>query len=192
MARVGDRVSGIGYRVAVTGCFGMSRNRVEDFGPHQDGVHLFDQVVADMEALRKDPRCWRLIGQQVGSADSICANIEEGFGRLSRREFIRFLDISRGSARETLGRYKRLKHWLPAETIADRVELTDRIIARLTKSINTLIANSESGTKSNTNRDAPSPPNTQVRECTDAYRTTSEAPSDTLTEEDKAELLRTD
>lgn len=123
----------------------MSRNRIEDYGPHQDALRLFDLVVADMEGLRKDPRCWRLIGQQVDSADSICANMEEGFGRLSRREFIRFLDISRGSARETLGRYKRLKHWLSSETIAARVEIADRIIARLTKSINTLLANSVSG-----------------------------------------------
>lgn len=59
----------------------MSRNRVEDFGPYQDGVVLFDAVVEDMELLRGDLRCYRLIGQQVGSADSICANIEEGFGR---------------------------------------------------------------------------------------------------------------
>jgi four helix bundle protein len=95
----------------------MSRNRVEDFGPHQDAVRLFDHVVDDMQVLRNDPRCYRLVGQQVGSADSICANIDEGFGRMSRTEFIRFLDIARGSARETLGRYKRLRHWLPADEV---------------------------------------------------------------------------
>lgn len=119
----------------------MSRNRVEDFGPHKDAVKLFDFVVLDMDVLRKDSRCYRLVGQQVGSADSICANIEEGFGRLSRTEFIRFLDIARGSARETLGRYKRLKYWLPAEVIETRVMVADSIIARLTTSINTLRAN---------------------------------------------------
>ncbi len=119
----------------------MSRNRIEDFGPYQDALRLFDNVVEDMELLQKDPRCYRLIGQQMGSADSICANMEEGFGRLSRTEFIRFLDISRGSARETLGRYKRFKPWLATGVIAARVDLADRIIARLTKAINTLRAN---------------------------------------------------
>jgi four helix bundle protein len=119
----------------------MSRKRIEDFGPYRDGVELFDAVVEDMELLRGDPRCYRLIGQQVGSADSICANIEEGFGRLSRTEFIRFLDIARGSARETLGRYRRMKQWLSAEKIEARIKLLDRIIARLTKSIQTLRAN---------------------------------------------------
>ena len=132
----------------------MSRNRIEDFGPYQDGLRLFDHVVGDMKILQRDSRCYRLIGQQVGSADSICANMDEGFGRLSRTEFIRFLDISRGSARETLGRYKRLKHWLPKETVAERVEIADRIVARLTKSINTLRASNASKVGKNRSRHA--------------------------------------
>lgn len=126
----------------------MNRNRVEDFGPYQDALQLFDQVVEDMAILQKDPQCYRLISQQIGSADSISANIDEGFGRISRTEYIRFLDISRGSARETLGRYKRLKHWLPQETIDARVELADRIIARLTKTIQTLKADNPPATRS--------------------------------------------
>jgi four helix bundle protein len=100
-----------------------------------------------MAVLQQDPRCYRLISQQIGSADSISANIDEGFGRISRTEYIRFLDISRGSARETLGRYKRLKHWLPQETIDARVELADRIIARLTKTIQTLKADNPRDTR---------------------------------------------
>lgn len=119
----------------------MSRNRIEDFGPYQDALQLFDHVVEDMAVLQKDPRCYRLIGQQIGSADSICANMDEGYGRISRTEYSRFLDIARGSARETLGRYKRLKHWLPQETINSRVQMTDSIIARLTTTIKTLKAN---------------------------------------------------
>mgnify|MGYP006309301713 CR=1 FL=1 len=116
----------------------MSRNRVDDFGPYQDALQLFDHVIEDMDLLRHDPRCYRLIGQQVDSSDSICANIEEGFGRLSRKEYIRFLDIARGSARETMGRYKRMKHWLCKDAIQARVDLANSIIARLTRTIQTL------------------------------------------------------
>ena len=99
---------------------------------------LFDLVVADMKDLKADNRCFRLIAQQVGSADSICANIEEGYGRLSRIEYVRFLDIARGSARETRGRYERMKHWLSDKVIQERIKLLDEIFGILTSSIGTM------------------------------------------------------
>ena len=84
---------------------------------------VFDRVVEDLAPLREDFSLGRLISQQIASADSICANIEEGYGRLSRQEYIRFLDFSRGSARETRGRYLRMHHWLNAQTIQERIRL---------------------------------------------------------------------
>lgn len=82
-----------------------------------------------------------VVAQQVASADSICANIEEGHGRLSRGEYIRFLDFARGSARETRGRYGRMKHWLASDIIQHRTNLADEIIAILTKTMDTLQRN---------------------------------------------------
>jgi len=66
---------------------------------------LFDHVVLDIEPLRGLDGCRRLMDQQVAAADSIAANIEEGFGRGSTKEYAQFLIIARGSARETKGRY---------------------------------------------------------------------------------------
>jgi four helix bundle protein len=81
----------------------------------------------------------RLVSQQVACADSISANIEEGYGRRSRKDYSHFLIISRGSATETRGRYEqRFKHRLPPETIAARVELCDEVIAILSASIRKL------------------------------------------------------
>ena len=113
----------------------MSQFGLEQFGAYRKAKELFDLVVRDMEVLKSDTRCYRLIGQQVASADSICANIEEGYGRLSRVEYVRFLDIARGSARETRGRYERMDHWLAQDVISERVKLIDEIIGILTSSI---------------------------------------------------------
>jgi four helix bundle protein len=116
----------------------MSQTALERFGAYQKARQLFDLVVADMETLKTNPLCYRLVSQQIGSADSICANIEEGYGRLSRIEYVRFLDIARGSARETRGRYERMKHWLSDKVIQERIKLLDEIIGILTSSIETM------------------------------------------------------
>ena len=63
----------------------MTQQGLEQFGGYQKARQLFDLVVKDMELLKTNPMCYRLVSQQIGSADSICANIiEEGYGRLSR------------------------------------------------------------------------------------------------------------
>ena len=101
-------------------------------------MELWDLVVEDLSALAKKPVMERLVSQQLGSADSIAANIEEGHGRETTKEYIRFLVIARGSARETKGRYTRLRHWFAPDLVADRTARCDRIIAVLTKTITTL------------------------------------------------------
>lgn len=116
----------------------MSRQGVEDFGAWQKARELFDHVLADLLPLQDQAACWRLVSQQVASADSICANIEEGYGRGSPRDYAHFLIIARGSAQETRGRCSRFQHWLAADLVALRVRTCDEIIAILTATINTL------------------------------------------------------
>jgi len=116
----------------------MSQRSLESFGGYKKAQELFFLVVDDMEILQKDPRCYRLIGQQVASADSVCANIEEGHGRPSKAEYARYLIIALGSARETRGRYTRMKKWLSSKTMNSRIQLLDEIIAILTATVHRL------------------------------------------------------
>lgn len=111
---------------------------LESFGPYRKAIELFDLVVQDLSKLSADFTLSRLVAQQYASADSIAANIEEGYGRSSRKEYTQFLVITRGSAQETLGRYHRFKHWLPQTLIDHRTSLYGEIIAILTATIKKL------------------------------------------------------
>jgi four helix bundle protein len=108
------------------------------FGAYRKALEWFDLVVNDLAPLAKNPMMSRLIGQQIASVDSVASNIEEGYGLGSSKEYCQFLFIARGSAQESVGRYSRLRHWLPVETIEARVALCNDIIAILSASIRTL------------------------------------------------------
>jgi len=116
----------------------MSGN-LESFGAYQKSLELFDAVVEDMAQYLVDRKLERLISQQLASADSVCSNIEEGYGRESTIEYRRFLIISRGSLRETQGRYRRLRHWMPLETVERRVALAEEVNRILSTTIKRLI-----------------------------------------------------
>lgn len=134
----------------------MSQRSLEEFGAYRKGRELFDFVVTDMRSVQRDPLCFKLVSQQVGSADSICANIEEGHGRLGRADYVRFLDFARGSARETRGRYLRMAPWLGDDVVRQRAALADEIIGILTAAIERLRA-----------KPSPSFPSTLREEATD-------------------------
>ena len=116
-----------------------NNDKLHQYGAYRKACELFDLVVADMTLVAGNPLCFRLVAQQIASADSISSNIEEGYGRESRKDYAHFLVIARGSATETRGRYEqRFKHWLPPETVAARVALCEAIIAILSATIRTL------------------------------------------------------
>lgn len=116
----------------------MSSGKLDDFVAYQKSLQLFGFVVNDMDQYMKKKRCERLVSQQLASADSVCSNIEEGYGRQSTKEYRRFLVISRGSLRETMGRYRRFRHWMPPEVITERVDLSDEVNRMLSATIKTL------------------------------------------------------
>jgi len=115
-------------------------DRLESFGIYQLARQLFEDFWGDSEILGKDYRGRELSRQQVRSLDSICANMEEGYGRGFGKELPQHLKISRGEARESRGRYERCLRLLPADRIAERTAALDHIIGGLTKAIQTIEA----------------------------------------------------
>ena len=115
-----------------------SSDRLESFGIYQLARQLFEEFWRDSEILQKDFRGRELVKQQIRSLDSVCANMEEGFGRGFGKELPQHLKISRGEARESRGRYERCKHLLEPGIISQRVTALSRIIGGLTKAIQTI------------------------------------------------------
>ena len=113
-------------------------DRLENFGIYRLARQLFDDFWVDSEILGKDYRGRELVKQQVRSLDSVCANMEEGYGRGFSKELPQSLKVSRGEARESRGRYERCRHLLSAETIAQRIATLDHIIGGLTKTLQSI------------------------------------------------------
>lgn len=83
---------------------------------------------------------FRLINQVCRSVSSIPANIAEGFGRTSKKEFIRFLSIAKGSVKESLYHLilaRDLKYISDKELnrLKDRCDEISKMLSGLIKSI---------------------------------------------------------
>ena len=74
----------------------------EDLGVWEKAVS-FAEIVLDLtEKIDTDRKHYRIIEQVEAASTSIAANIAEGKGRYSKKEFIQFLYIARGSLYETI------------------------------------------------------------------------------------------
>jgi len=134
-----------------------SPDRLESYGIYQLAREVFDAFWNDTETMLKDVRGRELVKQQVRGLDSICANIEEGYGRGFGKELPQHLKIARGEARESRGRYERCLHLLPESVINERVAGLNRIIGGLTKMIQTIENRRSTGRLSSPATRHPSP-----------------------------------
>ncbi len=68
----------------------------------QKAIDFSHQVISVAASIKTDRKHFRLIEQLEAASASIALNIAEGKGRYSKKEFIQFLYVARGSLFETI------------------------------------------------------------------------------------------
>lgn len=109
---------------------------VWQFYAYRKSLFLYDLAWEDCEKLMRDLQGRAVAQQLIRSAGSICANIEEGYGRGYGKDRNCFLRISVGSARETGGWYQRGYRLLPPAVLEHRTNLLSEVIALLVTELN--------------------------------------------------------
>ena len=80
----------------------MAQAAYKDLQVWQKSIDLTTCVIQLIDDLNTDRKHYHLIEQLEAAVTSIPMNIAEGKGRESKKEYIRFLYIARGSIYETL------------------------------------------------------------------------------------------
>jgi four helix bundle protein len=112
----------------------------EDLEVWNKAVDFAVAVIDTVEESTTDRRHYRLLEQIEASCTIVAMNIAEGKGRFSKKEFVQFLYISRGSLYETMTLLEilRRKGWISNEQYSglarDGKEIVSMIIG-LIKSI---------------------------------------------------------
>jgi len=106
----------------------------------QKSMLFADQVIGLIERLDTSRKHYRLYEQLESAVTSIPMNIAEGQGRESKKEFIRFLYIARGSLFETLTLLEifKMRKWINTdqfEELENQSNEIARMINGLVKSI---------------------------------------------------------
>ena len=102
------------------------------FDAYPRALYLYELAWDDCEALVRDERGRVVARQLIRSVGSISANIEEGHGRgVGGKDYLYFLRIAEGSARESKGWYFRARQLLGPAVVEARQALLDEIIALL-------------------------------------------------------------
>ena len=103
---------------------------------YQQAMYLYDLVWEDCAQLKKDFRGREITKQLIRSAGSICANMEEAYGRgIGTPDHVRILRIALGEARETQGWYMRSRHLLAEDILEQRLDVISQVIALLVRAI---------------------------------------------------------
>ena len=118
----------------------LVRFSFEDLDVWQKSVDFSNLVISLVDSLDSDRKHFRLIGQLEAAVTSIPMNIAEGKGRFSKKEFVQFLYIARGSLFETITLLEifRRQKWISdieCEEVLEDGEQIGKMISGLINSI---------------------------------------------------------
>lgn len=101
----------------------------EDLAVWQKAVDFSKVVIELIETLNTAHKHYRLIDQLEAACTSIPMNIAEGKGRYSKKEFIQFLYVARGSLYETVTLLIifRNVHWITDGQLDELKQYADEI-----------------------------------------------------------------
>jgi four helix bundle protein len=110
----------------------------KDLQVWQKSIAFATEVIRIIDELETDRKHYRLIEQLEAAVTSVSMNIAEGKGRESKKEFVRFLYIARGSVYETLTLLEIFQRqgWLSQEKYAELEKSAIEIIRMLKGLIN--------------------------------------------------------
>jgi four helix bundle protein len=112
----------------------------EDLDVWRKAVDFAVSVIDIAEIMNTNRSHYRLIEQLESSVTSISANIAEGKGRNSKKEFIQYLYIARASLFETITFLTifHKKNWISSSTLNDLRIAGDTIGKQLSSLINSI------------------------------------------------------
>lgn len=99
----------------------------------QRSLEWADCILTIAENTETERKHYRLIEQIESSCTSVPMNIAEGKGRYSKKEFVHFLYIARGSLYETMTLLEIFlkRQWIPQEEFTDIKNETKKIAKML-------------------------------------------------------------
>jgi four helix bundle protein len=115
----------------------------EDLLVWQKAIDFAEVVIKTIDEFEAPRKHYRIIEQLEAAAISISSNIAEGKGRYSKKEFIHYLYISRGSLFETVSLLILIHRlaWISEGKLVELKLLGEEI----TKMLNSLIKSVKSG-----------------------------------------------
>jgi four helix bundle protein len=119
---------------------GKVRFSFEDLEVWQKSIKFSQKVIALIEDINTSRKHYRLVEQLESACTSIALNIAEGKGRYSKKEFIQFLYIARGSLYETVTLLIifRNNKWINEEKLEELKSFADEIGKMISGLINSI------------------------------------------------------